>query len=299
MAASVLFDAPGPATRFRHRIYSALASAAILAAVVYALWKLNADGQFEYSLWEPFLTPDYISALLVDGLVVTVTMAVFAIVGAVVFGFVFGVAKMSDHSFIRWPAWLVVEFFRAMPVLLLMIFVFFMWFISMRGGFLWIDERGGFFSVVIALTCYNGAVLAEVVRAGVAAIPKGQAEAAYAIGMRKTQVMTIILLPQAVKVMLPAIISQMVVALKDTSLGYAVAAPGLTKIGQQIYKEFGNQVPTAIVVGVLYVGLNLLLTLLATWIQKRFVGERRIDVVTVAAGIDDGGAAGGATDGAA
>lgn len=288
MAASVLFDAPGPATRFRHRIYSALASAAILAAVVYALWKLNADGQFEYSLWEPFLTPDYISALLVDGLVVTVTMAVFAIVGAVVFGFVFGVAKMSDHSFIRWPAWLVVEFFRAMPVLLLMIFVFFMWFISMRGGFLWIDERGGFFSVVIALTCYNGAVLAEVVRAGVAAIPKGQAEAAYAIGMRKTQVMTIILLPQAVKVMLPAIISQMVVALKDTSLGYAVAAPGLTKIGQQIYKEFGNQVPTAIVVGVLYVGLNLLLTLLATWIQKRFVGERKIDVVAAAAGIGEG-----------
>lgn len=286
MSASVLFDAPGPATRVRHRIYTVVASVAIAALVGYAVWKLGDDGQFEYSLWEPFLTPDYISALLVDGLVVTVTMAVFAIVGAVVFGLLFGVAKMSEHAFVRWPAWLVVEFFRAMPVLLLMIFVYYAWFIGTHGSFLWVDERGGFLAVVIALTCYNGAVLAEVVRAGVGAIPKGQAEAAYAIGMRKTQVMTLILLPQAVKVMLPAIISQMVVALKDTSLGYAVAAPGLTKIGQQIYKEFHNQVPTAIVLGVLYVGLNLLLTLLATWIQKRFVGEKRIDVVAAAAGID-------------
>lgn len=288
MAASVLFDAPGPATRMRHRIYTAAASAAILAAVVYAVLELNNDGQFEYALWEPFVTPDYLSALILDGLVDTVTMAVFAIIGAVVFGFLFGVAKMSDHAFIRWPAWVVVEFFRAMPVLLMMFFVFYMWFISMQGSFLWIDQRSGFFTVVIALTCYNGAVLAEVVRAGVAAVPKGQAEAAYAIGMRKTQVMTIILLPQAVKVMLPAIISQMVVALKDTSLGYAVAAPGLTRVGQSIYKEFHNQVPTAIVLAVLYVGLNLLLTLLATWIQKRFVGEKKIDVVAVAAGIDEG-----------
>ncbi|MEV5001543.1 amino acid ABC transporter permease [Nocardioides sp. LML1-1-1.1] len=286
MAASVLFDAPGPATRRRHRIYTVVASAAILAAIGYALWKLNDDGQFEYALWEPFLTPDYLRALILDGLVDTVTMAVFAILGAVVFGFVFGVAKMSDHAFVRWPAWVVVEFFRAMPVLLLMIFVFFMWFISMQGSFLWIDQRSGFFSVVIALTCYNGAVLAEVVRAGVDAIPKGQAEAAYAIGMRKSQVMTIILLPQAVKVMLPAMISQMVVALKDTSLGYAVAAPGLTKVGQAIYKEFHNQVQAAIVLAVLYVGLNLLLTALATWIQRRFVGENKIDVVTVAAGIE-------------
>ncbi|WP_051486101.1 amino acid ABC transporter permease [Nocardioides sp. J54] len=291
MAASVLFDAPGPRTRVRHRIYSIVASAAIVAALAFAAWKLYDDGQFEYDLWEAFVTPDYVRALLVDGLVVTVTMAVFAIIGAVIFGFLFGVAKMSDHRWIRWPAWVVVEFFRAMPVLLLMIFVFFMWFISSRAGFLWIDQAGGFFAVVIALTCYNGAVLAEVVRAGVQAVPKGQAEAAYAIGMRKTQVMTIIQLPQAVKVMLPAIISQMVVALKDTSLGYAVAAPGLTKVGQQIYKELHNQVPTAIVVAILYVTLNLLLTWLATWVQRRFVGEKKIDVVKVAAGIDEDRAA--------
>ena len=100
-----------------------------------------------------------------------------------------------------------------------------------------------YWCVVVALTVYNGSVLAEVFRAGINAVPAGQAEAAYAIGMRKSQVMNIILLPQAVKIMLPAIISQCVVALKDTSLGFYIAAPGLTAVGKPIYTEFHNQVP--------------------------------------------------------
>ena len=119
------------------------------------------------------------------------------------------------------------------------------------------DESGAYWSVVAALTLYNGAVLAEIFRAGVLAVPKGQAEAAYAIGMRKTQVMTLVLLPQGVKIMLPAIISQCVVALKDTSLGYAIAAPGLTEVGEGIYNQFQNQVPTMFVIASLYIAVNL------------------------------------------
>ena len=117
-------------------------------------------------------------------------------------------------------------------------------------------------------------MLAEVFRAGINAVPKGQAEAAYALGMRKSQVMNIVLLPQAVKIMLPAIISQCVVALKDTSLGFAIGAPGLTCVGKQIYGEFQNQVQTAIVVTAIYVVVNLILTALATWVQRKYVGEK-------------------------
>ena len=106
-------------------------------------------------------------------------------------------------------------------------------------------------------------------------MPRGQAEAAYAIGMRKTQVMTQVLLPQGVKIMLPAIISQCVVALKDTSLGYAIAAPGLTEVGKGIYNQFQNQVPTVFVIASLYIAVNIVLTWLATWVQRRFVGERK------------------------
>jgi glutamate transport system permease protein len=111
-------------------------------------------------------------------------------------------------------------------------------------------------------------------------VPKGQAEAAYALGMRKSQVMNIVLMPQAVKIMLPALISQCVVALKDTSLGYAISAPGLTYVGDQIAGEFRNQVQSALVVTAIYVTVNLILTALATWVQRKYVGERRtVDVV--------------------
>jgi glutamate transport system permease protein len=184
-----------------------------------------------------------------------------------VFGVLFGVGKLSDHRWVRWPCWLVVEFFRAVPLLLLIIFVFY----SYGAG----DGFGSYWSVVIGLTLYNGAVLAEVFRAGVLAVPPGQAEAAYAIGMRKTQVMTLILLPQAVKIMLPAIISQCVVALKDTSLGYYVLAPGLTTVGRQIWTQFGNQLQTAIVLAAIYILVNLLLSWIATLVQRKLVGEKK------------------------
>jgi glutamate transport system permease protein len=132
-------------------------------------------------------------------------------------------------------------------------------------------------------------VLAEVFRAGVNAVPRGQREAAYAIGMRKSQVMNIVLLPQAVKIMIPAIISQCVVALKDTSLGYVVAGLGLTRIAKPIYTSFANHVPTIIVITALYVIVNLLLTWLATWVQKKFVGEKKVLEVSNIAAVDDGG----------
>jgi glutamate transport system permease protein len=283
MSASVLFDAPGPRTVARHRVYTVISLVALAALVAFIVWTMYDTGQLEYELWEPFVTPEYVEYILVDGLLQTLRMAFFAIIFAVVFGLVFGVAKMSDRAWIRWPAWLVVEFFRAVPVLLLMVFLFFL--LAIGNG-----PLTPFWCVVIALTLYNGSVLAEVFRAGINAVPRGQAEAAYAIGMRKSQVMTTVLLPQAVKIMLPAIISQMVVALKDTSLGYYILAPGLTAVAKPIYLEFGNQVPTAIVITGIYVAVNLVLTWIATLVQKRLVGEKKVlDVPMVGEAQSQGG----------
>ena len=279
---SVLFDTPGPRTRARHRTYSLVAGLLLLAASVGAVFFLMDRGELDYELWEPFVTPEYIEALLVDGLLNTLKMAATAVSMAVVVGVVLGVGKLSDHRAVRWPCWLVVEFFRAVPLLLLIVFIFFTY--GTGGGI------GSYWSVVVGLTLYNGAVLAEVFRAGVLAVPPGQAEAAYALGMRKTQVMVTVLLPQAVKIMLPAIISQCVVALKDTSLGYYVLAPGLTTVGRSIWTEFGNQFQTATVLAALYIAVNLLLSALATWLQKRFVGERT-SIIGVGAGGRDAGQA--------
>lgn len=271
MSTTVLFDTAGPATHARHRLYNVAAGVMLLAVIAFLVYRMAATGQLEYDKWEPFFTPRYIEAILVDGLLITVQMAFSAVIGAVVFGLVFGVGKLSDHRFIRWPCWLVVEFFRAVPVILLIVFCFY----GVFGG---MDElsRRAYWAVVLALTLYNGAVLAEVFRAGINAVPKGQGEAAYAIGMRKSQVMNIVLLPQAVKIMIPAIISQCVVALKDTSLGYIVTGLGLTRVAKPIYTQFGNHVPTIIVITALYVIVNLLLSLLATWVQRKFVGEKEV-----------------------
>jgi glutamate transport system permease protein len=273
---NVLFDEPGPRTVARHRVYTVLTGVGLLLVLAYVVWRLYQEGQFAADLWEPLVTPAYMKALL-DGMVVTLQMAFSAVLGALVFGVLLGIGKLSEHGWVRWPCWAVVEFFRAVPLLILIIFIFTYWFISA-------GDAGEYWSVVIALTLYNGAVLAEVFRAGILAVPRGQAEAAYAVGMRKTQVMNVILLPQAVKIMLPAIISQCVVALKDTSLGYVTTAAVLTTVGEAIYLQFNNQIPVVIVVAMMYISVNLILTWLATWAQKRYVGEKKpLEVSNVAA----------------
>ena len=280
---NVLFDAPGPRTQARHRLYAVVASAALAGLTALAVWRMWDTGQLAYEQWEPLATPVYIGALL-EGLLQTLEMAFLSILFAVVFGLVFGVGKMSDQAWLRWPSWVVVEFFRAVPLLLLIIFIFFTF--GVGGGI------GSFWSVVIGLTLYNGSVLAEVFRAGVNAVPRGQSEAAYAIGMRKSQVMNLVLLPQAVKIMLPAIISQCVVALKDTSLGFYILAPGITAVGRGIWIQFSNQFQVVIVVSALYIAANLVLTWVATWVQHKLVGEKKpLEVMTV------GSAASGASQG--
>ncbi len=282
MAAAVLFDAPGPRTVARHRVYTLVAAVLLLLAVAYVAFRFYDAGQFAYALWEPFVTPSIVQAIG-QAWLDTILMAVLAVLGALVFGVVFGVAKLSEHRPVRWVAWLVVEFFRAVPVIMLMVFCFYGVFDSLS------IERGAYWSVVLSLTVYNGAVLAEVFRAGVNALPRGQAEAAYAVGLRKTQVMNLVLLPQAVKIMIPAIISQCVVALKDTSLILIVFPIGLTKILKQLPLSFNNIVPTTLVIAGLYVVTNLLLTAIATWAQRRFVGEKEMLQVSAVGAVGEHG----------
>jgi len=131
------------------------------------------------------------------------------------------------------------------------------------------DTLGRYGALVAALALYNGAVLAEVFRAGILAVPRGQSEAAAALGLSRAQTMRLILVPQAVRTMLPAIVAQCVVALKDTALGFIIAYPELLRTGQLIYNGFFNIIPTAIVVAAMYVTMNLLLSRLAIWLERR------------------------------
>jgi glutamate transport system permease protein len=274
LMSNVLFDAPGPMAERRHRMIAVATVAGLIIIAAAVIWKLAIEDQFTAERWEPFATPDIIVFLL-EGLLYTVLAAAAAIVVALAFGVVFGVGKLSDHAAMRWPSWTVVEFFRAVPLLMLIIFLW-----AMQG---YPTGNGALLPLIEGLVLYNGSVLAEVFRAGILAVPKGQAEAAYAMGMRKNQVMRIIQLPQAIRIMLPAIISQCIVALKDTSLGYYVVATVLTTQGKQIWNFFGNKLATAIVLAAVYITLNLLLTWLANWVERR-ISTTEGGAVTIVAG---------------
>lgn len=255
---AVLFDAPGPGAIRRHRIVAVATVLGLIVIGAVVVWKLAVEGQFAVEIWEPFVTPS-IMMFLLEGVWNTLLAAALAILLALPFGVLFGVGKLSDHWWLRWPSWAVVEFFRAVPLLMLILFIW----------YLFGAPLDVIYPLVIGLVLYNGSVLAEVFRAGILAVPKGQAEAASAVGMRKNQVMRIVQLPQAIKIMLPAIISQCIVALKDTSLGYYILAPVLTAQGQAVWREFDNQLAVGIVLAATYIILNYGLTKIAEWAQRR------------------------------
>ncbi|WP_051970987.1 amino acid ABC transporter permease [Kitasatospora azatica] len=258
-SASALYDIPGPKARSRHRLYSLLALLAIAGLLAWVGYQLVNTGQFSYAKWNPF---QYIGIqkLLWHGLLNTLKAFGLTVLFALPFGALFAAGRLSDHRVVRWFCTLVVEFFRAMPLLVMIFFIF----VAMKVQPLW--------ALVAGLTLYNGSVLAEVFRAGVLAVPKGQKEAAFALGMRKTQVMSYVLVPQANRAMLPSIISQLVVALKDTSLGFLITYEEFLHAGKLIATNLDYDlpfIPVVMVIAPIYIGMCLLLSWLAHWVERR------------------------------
>lgn len=271
---AVLFDVPGPRARRRHVIGTVVAGLALAALAGWVLWVLWDKEQITPEQWEPFIEPNIVE-LLYEGLIDTLTAAAVAIALAVAFGALFAAGRLSDHAGLRWPSVVVIEFFRAVPLLLLIFFLFLGF-----GG-----PLGTFWALVLGLMLYNGSVLAEIFRAGILSVPRGQSEAGYAIGMRKSQVMRQILAPQAVRSMLPAIISQCVVALKDTALGFIIGAPGIVRDAERIYiaPQYNNPLAVGIVLAAIFIIINYSLSRLATYLESRMRREGRAVIGTEAA----------------
>ncbi|MFF8035108.1 MULTISPECIES: amino acid ABC transporter permease [unclassified Streptomyces] len=265
---SVLYDAQGPRAKRRNIIFTVVFLAALAALLWWVFSTLDDKGQLEWSLWEPFFTgTEAWSTYIWPGLQNTLKAAVLAVLIAMPLGAALGIARLSDHAWIRVPAGTVVEFFRAIPVLVLMIFglALFAEYTDVSS-----DDRP-LYAVVTGLVLYNASVLAEIVRAGILSLPKGQSEAAMAIGLRKGQLMRAILLPQAVTAMLPAIVSQLVVIVKDTALGGAVLTfPELLASANTMSGYYGaNVIASFTVVAVIFIALNFALTTFAGWLEAR------------------------------
>ncbi|GAA4885418.1 amino acid ABC transporter permease [Actinomycetospora straminea] len=272
---AVLFDVPGPKARARNTTAGVITLLVVAALVGVVIWRLAATGQLDARAWEWILYENVQLALL-DGLVNTLRAFASGAVLALVLGAALALGRLSDHSWLRSFSTGIVELFRAVPLVVLM----FLFYYGMPSVGITVSTYA---AVVLGLTLYNGAVLAEVFRAGVLAVPRGQSEAAYALGLRKSGVMRLVLLPQAIRSMLPAIVSQLVVLLKDSALGFLITYPELLFQAQFLGSNatLGSPlIPVAMVVAVIYIALCLVLSALATWLEART--RRNPNVLTVA-----------------
>jgi glutamate transport system permease protein len=255
---AVLFDVPGPRARARYRLAAVAGGLIVVAVLAFVLIRFAQSGLFTAEQWD-WITYERIQLTLLYGLLATLRAFAVGAVLALTFGALFATARLSDHAWIRNPAAAIVEFFRAIPLLILMFLLYFGMGIS------------AFWAVVFGLMLYNGSVLAEVFRAGILAVPKGQSEAAYGLGLRKTQVMTAVLLPQALTAMLPTVISQLVVLLKDTALGFIIQYEELLFVGRQLGSQLQLDapiIPVAIVIAIIYITMCVLLSLAATRAER-------------------------------
>lgn len=267
---SVLFDAPGPRTRRRMMVGNILGAIVILAAVAFVIYQLQVNDQLTAEKWAPMVEARTWLYYFLPGLQNTLVAAAYSIVLALAFGLLFGIGRLASNRAIRWFCGVVVEFFRAVPVLIMMI-----------GGWIFVSQvlhvpanLGPLLGVVIGLTLYNGSVIAELVRSGVHGLPAGQREAALAIGMTRGQSIRSVELPQALMAMLPSLVSQFVVVLKDSALGAIITYSELLRSARLIGADSPFPVlQSFFVIAVIYIVLNAALAWAAGRVARRIGGR--------------------------
>lgn len=255
---SVLYDEPGPRGRARARWVGVVGTLVLAAGLAWVFRTLQQQGIFDADRWDVF-GDEVTWEGLFRGLWATIRAAGVAAVLALALGVVVAALRLSHRTWMSRSAAVVIEFFRGMPVVLLILFT------------LLVFSTSPFVAVVAGLTVYNSVVIAEVLRAGIASLPRGQREAGLAIGLTRGQTFRIIELPQAARRMLPALISQVVVLLKDTSLGYVVAYPELLRQIRTLTEFFGNRYLFSVffVGAAMYIAVNLTISRLAVWTERR------------------------------
>jgi len=254
---SVLYDVPGPRARRVSLIGSVIGVVLIAALLAWAVMTLAQQGIFQAQRWAIFGQAD-VWTLLANGMVATLSAAAIAAVIAFPLGLLLCLMRISDVAWIRVPTRIVLEFLRGMPVVLMMLFV------------LLVFATSSFIAVVAGLVLYNAAIFAEIIRAGIQSLPRGQREAGLAIGLTSFQSRLTIELPQAIRRMLPSLVAQLVVLLKDTSLGYIVAYGELLRAVQVMADFLGPQFlfPVFFVAAAIYIAINVAVSRLAIWIER-------------------------------
>jgi glutamate transport system permease protein len=277
---SVLYDAPGPRARRNTLIGTVVAGAVLVGLAVLVVLRLAENGQLDPEKWGPFFNPAnrfFVAtwSALGVGLVNTLVAAALTVVLSLVIGTALVVLRVTSTRAFRWIVVGVVELLRGLPVVITIFF-------AARV----LPELGvtlpPLWYLVIGLTAYNCVIIAEILRAGINALPRGQTEAAYAVGLTRFQTLRMILLPQAFRIMLPALISQLVVIVKDTSLGFVIFGfSEFVRTANTVIQFFGGQeginlpLQAYIAVAVVFIVINYALGKLAEFVQRRTGRARR------------------------
>jgi glutamate transport system permease protein len=260
----VLGDDLGPRGRRRVAIATAVSLLVIAVALMLAAKRFHDKGQLDRKLWKSIFTHSTVRFLL-TGLRNTLTASLVAMAIALVLGAVGSFGRLDRHRAVRGISITLIEMFRATPLVLL---IYFAGVAVPR----YLVELSSYWYLVIALALYNGSVIAEVFRAGVLALGRGQREAALAIGFTEGQALRRILFPQAVRSMVPAIINQLVTLLKDSSLGALVLLPAvddLLRRGRQVGEFNRNPLQALMITGLVYIAVNFALSSFARRLESR------------------------------
>ena len=291
MSQSTLYDVPGPRARRVTLISSLVVAVLLLIGAYFLVYRpLDARGEFAMDKWGPLIDPGNENFTLLweriwDGFLATLIAASLAVVGSFVFGTLLSIARVQlralrGRRYTGVPAPLAVvlrvltvgldaisrvyvEVFRGLPVVITIVFV---WLGLPAMG---VELGNLLWYLVLGLILYNSVVIAEILRSGMEGLPPGQREAADAVGLSSGQTIRLILLPQAFRIMLPALISQLVVVLKDTSLGFIIGYEEILRVTSQIVQILDNQIQMYIVVGTIYILVNYALSKLAGYVQRR------------------------------
>ncbi|WP_417510491.1 amino acid ABC transporter permease [Microbacterium sp.] len=259
---SVLYDVPGPRARRRNGILAVVTLLLVVAVIGFLIYRMAVSGQFAPAKWYVF-TFSTVWEQILTALGNTLAAFALAAVLSLVLGFVLAIGRLSEHAWVRVPVTAITEIFRAVPVLVMMMLLYY--------GLPSIGiKMEPYWAVVIGLMLYNGSVLAEALRAGIESLPRGQKEAGYAIGLGKSGVMRLILLPQAIRAMLPVIVAQLVVTMKDTALGFIITYPELLYYAKLLSSQQGRPIlQSAIVIGGIYIVMCLILSGIAKWVEVK------------------------------
>lgn len=267
MSTPVLYDVPGPAARRRALISALVAGAVLLALLALVVQRLADNGQFEGDKWSSLFDPsddrfELVWKRLGAGIRLTLEAAGLAILFSLAIGTVLAVLRLTLGRWARLPVVLLIELLRGVPVVIAIFF-------ASRVLPAYDIDLDTLWYLVIGLTAYNCVVIAEIIRAGVNALPSGQQEAALAVGLTRLQALRLVQLPQAVRVMLPALISQLVVVLKDTSLGAIILYPETLRTAQILIQNLKNPIQMYLVIALLFIAVNYAISRLATYVERR------------------------------